>query len=162
MTNASIGEATDAYEAWLRSRICLVEEDLGKKHKVMAKGAFEFLRASYYRWVLQWPERCARSPRCGASGVRVDPPRTSCALSGLAAGGWRRQPGMPALPGPGLLAGRKNRARSEGDARVSPYLGWRRRGARPHASRAHGPTRGGRTRSAPAIQRQVAGPPAGA
>jgi hypothetical protein len=38
----------------------VVEEDLEEKHKLMAKGAFEFLRATYYRWTARWPERCAK------------------------------------------------------------------------------------------------------
>ena len=33
---------------------------LKKKHRKMADGAFPFLRATFYRWVEQWPEVCPR------------------------------------------------------------------------------------------------------
>ena len=39
-----------AYEKWLRSECDVVTEDLKKKHKRMRKSAFDFLRATYFRW----------------------------------------------------------------------------------------------------------------
>jgi len=45
-----IGAVTAAYEAWLRTQCAVVEKDLGRKHALMRKAAFPFLRATYYRW----------------------------------------------------------------------------------------------------------------
>jgi len=47
-----IVEATRAYEAWLARQLgdAIVRKDLRRKHAGMAKGPFEFLRATYYRW----------------------------------------------------------------------------------------------------------------
>ena len=53
-----IKKATQAYEAWLAERIPLVAADLGLKHQRMAEGAFPFLRATFYRWVQEWPRVC--------------------------------------------------------------------------------------------------------
>jgi len=49
-----IAAATVAYEAWLGSHLRLVPDDLAEKHRRMAKGPFQFLRATYYRWVERW------------------------------------------------------------------------------------------------------------
>src|SRR5262245_51089275 len=59
MTIGSIAEATESYENWLRRHVDVVDADLGKKHQLMAKGAFKFLRATYYRWTTLWPGNCA-------------------------------------------------------------------------------------------------------
>ena len=51
-------ESTKAYEAWMRKRTDVSDRLLEKKHRKMAKGAFPFLRATFYRWVEQWPVVC--------------------------------------------------------------------------------------------------------
>jgi uncharacterized protein (DUF2252 family) len=56
---AGIVQATQAYEAWMRKRIDVVEADLRTKHQAMAKAPFFFLRATFYRWVPLWQEVCA-------------------------------------------------------------------------------------------------------
>jgi hypothetical protein len=59
----SIAESTRAYEAWMRKRTDVSERLLKKKHKKMASGAFPFLRATFYRWVEQWPDVCPQLAR---------------------------------------------------------------------------------------------------
>src|SRR5437667_11312516 len=51
-------KATRRFEEWLRRRTAIVEPDLRTKHKHMAKAAFPFLRATFYRWMQVWPEAC--------------------------------------------------------------------------------------------------------
>ena len=48
----SIKASAKAYEAWLAAALGgdLVEADLDEKHDKMRKGAFPFLRATYWRW----------------------------------------------------------------------------------------------------------------
>jgi hypothetical protein len=46
-----IAAATQVYEAWLGRQIELVPDDLEKKHELMRKSPFVFLRATYYRWL---------------------------------------------------------------------------------------------------------------
>lgn len=53
-----IRKATALYEAWLGQHLRLIPEDLDEKHQKMAEGAFEFLRATYYRWAEVWPQVC--------------------------------------------------------------------------------------------------------
>ena len=55
----NIIEATKAYEAWLRQRIPLIDADLHLKHQRMAQSPFQFLRATFYRWVQLWPQVCS-------------------------------------------------------------------------------------------------------
>ena len=65
----NILQATKNYEAWLGGRIPLIPADIALKHQRMAESPFPFLRATFYRWVQQWPEICAsRLPprRCSA------------------------------------------------------------------------------------------------
>jgi hypothetical protein len=50
--------ATAAYEAWMRRRIAVVGRDLKHKHECMAESAFEFMRATFYRFVPLWQEAC--------------------------------------------------------------------------------------------------------
>jgi uncharacterized protein (DUF2252 family) len=57
-TLPSIIETTKAYEAWLRRETAVVEDDLRKKHRKMSADAFTFLRATFYRWLEQWPRVC--------------------------------------------------------------------------------------------------------
>jgi Uncharacterized protein conserved in bacteria (DUF2252) len=49
---ADIATSTADYEAWLRKELRgeVVEDDLEEKHKKMAADAFQFLRATYWRW----------------------------------------------------------------------------------------------------------------
>jgi hypothetical protein len=55
-----IKEATVKYEDWLDHQTSLVYMDLEVKHQKMSGNkAFKFLRATYYRWVQQWPELCS-------------------------------------------------------------------------------------------------------
>jgi hypothetical protein len=53
-----IREATRAYEQWLAGHVRLLRDDLRLKHVAMAKGAFPFLRATFYRWSQIWPRLC--------------------------------------------------------------------------------------------------------
>ncbi len=48
----NIIESVKKYEAWLREQLNddVFEEDLDEKHEKMADGAFQFLRATYWRW----------------------------------------------------------------------------------------------------------------
>lgn len=66
-----IGEATGAYEVWARRQIPFIERDLRLKHREMARAAFPFLRATFYRWIQIWREACpelADAPRLLAVG----------------------------------------------------------------------------------------------
>ena len=53
-----IFESTGVFEAWMRKRADISGRLLTKKHGKMSVGPFPFLRATFYRWVEQWPERC--------------------------------------------------------------------------------------------------------
>ena len=66
-----IQKATKKYEAWLAKNITIVPADLALKHTRMAADAFQFLRATFYRWMQVWPQVCpdlARAPRVLAVG----------------------------------------------------------------------------------------------
>jgi len=66
-----IVEATRRFEAWLRRRISVVEEDLDYKHEQMRADPFLFFRATYYRWAQLWRQNCpqlARAPEVYAVG----------------------------------------------------------------------------------------------
>jgi len=52
----AIVNSTEDFEAWMRKRTDVSDRLLEKKHRKMADGAFPFLRATFYRWVEQWPE----------------------------------------------------------------------------------------------------------
>jgi Uncharacterized protein conserved in bacteria (DUF2252) len=56
----SIFKSTGAFESWMRKRTNVSERLLKSKHRKMAAGAFPFLRATFYRWVEQWPAVCPR------------------------------------------------------------------------------------------------------
>ena len=56
----SIVKSTAAFEDWVRERTDVSEKLLTKKHRKMSDGAFPFLRATFYRWVEQWPAVCAK------------------------------------------------------------------------------------------------------
>jgi len=51
-----IRAATRNFEQWLKSQVTIVQGDLRHKHVVMGDNPFCFLRATYYRWVMQFPE----------------------------------------------------------------------------------------------------------
>ena len=53
-----IVKSTDAFETWMGERTDISEKQLRKKHRKMTEGAFLFLRATFYRWVEQWPAVC--------------------------------------------------------------------------------------------------------
>jgi hypothetical protein len=66
-----IQKATKKYEAWLAKNLTIVPADLALKHSRMAADPFQFLRATFYRWVQVWAEVCsdlARAPRVLAVG----------------------------------------------------------------------------------------------
>src|SRR5262249_42198182 len=46
------------YESWLADAIPLIKDDLKYKHKRMADDLFEFMRATFYRWMQLWPSYC--------------------------------------------------------------------------------------------------------
>lgn len=43
----NIVAATKAYEAWMRTRITVLDRDLALKHQRMRDGAFPFLRGTF-------------------------------------------------------------------------------------------------------------------
>ncbi len=55
-----IGPATEHYEQWLAKRIPVVSHDLRRKHILMKRNPFSFLRATFYRWVQTWSVLCAQ------------------------------------------------------------------------------------------------------
>jgi Uncharacterized protein conserved in bacteria (DUF2252) len=55
MMGTDVIEATAAYEAWLAQHVRVVEGDLERKHRLMRRDAFTFLRATYYRFVERFP-----------------------------------------------------------------------------------------------------------
>jgi hypothetical protein len=66
-----IKKATKKYETWLAKNITILPADLALKHTRMAEDMFQFLRATFYRWVQVWPQVCpdlARTPRVLAVG----------------------------------------------------------------------------------------------
>jgi hypothetical protein len=66
-----IAKATQNYEAWLGKRITLLPADLNRKHAAMSQDVFPFLRATFYRWMQLWTEKCAeenRAPKVLAVG----------------------------------------------------------------------------------------------
>ena len=64
-------DATRAYERWMSAELEVVPGDLALKHKLMAQGAFAFMRATFYRFVPVWHRVCAdlaSAPRLLAVG----------------------------------------------------------------------------------------------
>jgi len=67
----TIQEATRRFESWLRKQTPLDRSHLALKHKLMRKGAFPFLRATFYRWIQMLPAVCPEliaAPRVLAVG----------------------------------------------------------------------------------------------
>ena len=59
----TIHTATQQYERWLGQQIPLIRTDLSLKHTLMKHDAFAFLRATFYRWIQEWPLVCADEAR---------------------------------------------------------------------------------------------------
>ena len=57
----NIAKATRRYEKWLAQHTRLVKADLRFKHARMSESAFQFLRATYYRWLQTVPRACSGS-----------------------------------------------------------------------------------------------------
>jgi Uncharacterized protein conserved in bacteria (DUF2252) len=55
MSANGVVEATAAYEAWMSQHVRVVADDLERKHRLMRRDAFTFLRATYYRFVERFP-----------------------------------------------------------------------------------------------------------
>ena len=55
-------KSTRAFETWMKARTDVSGKLLEKKHSRMRDGAFPFLRATFYRWVEQWPELWKQLP----------------------------------------------------------------------------------------------------
>jgi uncharacterized protein (DUF2252 family) len=50
--------STRAYDRWLARTVPVLRSDLDRKHRLMAKDVFSFLRATFYRWSQLWPAEC--------------------------------------------------------------------------------------------------------
>ena len=67
----NIVKATKRYEQWLGKEIRLIQADIDRKHAAMAADSFSYLRATFYRWMQLWQERCPdcdRAPKVLAVG----------------------------------------------------------------------------------------------
>jgi Uncharacterized protein conserved in bacteria (DUF2252) len=63
--------ATADFEKWASRHVNLIRSDVDRKHDNMAKAAFPFFRATFYRWAQWWPIVCpdlARAPQVLAVG----------------------------------------------------------------------------------------------
>ena len=66
MFTMNIHQATRQYQAWMAGHVRVLKSDLAAKHGLMARDAFSFLRATFYRWMQLFPVLCqepARAPR---------------------------------------------------------------------------------------------------
>ena len=54
----NIIESTVFYESWLADQTDLQDKRLDRKHALMASGPFQFLRATFYRWLQRWRKEC--------------------------------------------------------------------------------------------------------
>lgn len=52
----NILQATKQYEQWLAKHITVVKTDLAHKHELMATSSFAFLRGTFYRWAMLFPQ----------------------------------------------------------------------------------------------------------
>jgi hypothetical protein len=59
----NIVQATQNYERWVSHHIHLLRADLELKHQCMRQDAFQFLRATFYRWTQLWPVVCPELSR---------------------------------------------------------------------------------------------------
>jgi uncharacterized protein (DUF2252 family) len=62
----NIFKATQEFEIWLAKRLPVVRQDLVLKHTLMAEAPFSFFRATFYRWLQQWPDLCGEAARAPA------------------------------------------------------------------------------------------------
>jgi uncharacterized protein (DUF2252 family) len=53
-----VQKSTRDYERWLARTVPVLRPDLDRKHRLMAKDVFSFLRATFYRWSQLWPGEC--------------------------------------------------------------------------------------------------------
>jgi hypothetical protein len=63
--------ATSGFEKWASRHVRLIRSDVNLKHRNMARAAFPFLRATFYRWAQWWPIVCpdlSRAPQVLAVG----------------------------------------------------------------------------------------------
>jgi hypothetical protein len=63
--------ATAEFERWAARHVNLIRSDVNLKHASMAKAAFSFFRATFYRWAQWWPLVCpelSRAPQVLAVG----------------------------------------------------------------------------------------------
>lgn len=63
--------ATAEFEKWASRHVKLIRSDVDFKHLNMAKAAFPFFRATFYRWAQWWPIACpelAQGPKVLAVG----------------------------------------------------------------------------------------------
>ncbi len=71
-----IVRATADFEKWASRHVRMVQSDVKLKHQNMARSAFPFFRATFYRWAQWWPLICphlARAPQVLAVGdLHVD------------------------------------------------------------------------------------------
>ena len=58
-----IRKSTSAYETWLAKHLTVLPADLKRKHQAMSEDVFQFLRATFYRWMQLWPEVCTQETR---------------------------------------------------------------------------------------------------
>jgi len=65
-----VGSTSD-FEKWASCHANLIPSDVKRKHRLMAKSAFPFFRATFYRWAQWWPIVCpelAHAPQVLAVG----------------------------------------------------------------------------------------------
>src|ERR1700693_531529 len=55
----NVFKATQEFERWLAKQLPIVRQDIALKHASMAQAVFPFFRATFYRWLQQWPEVCS-------------------------------------------------------------------------------------------------------
>jgi hypothetical protein len=58
-----IVRATADFEKWASRHVRMVQSDVQLKHRNMAKSAFPFFRATFYRWAQWWPLICPHLDR---------------------------------------------------------------------------------------------------
>jgi hypothetical protein len=66
MAIPDISQATRQYETWLAIHLRILKSDLRVKHRLMAQDPFSFLRATFYRWMQLFPERCPKANKAPA------------------------------------------------------------------------------------------------
>jgi hypothetical protein len=59
----NIQKSTQEYERWIAKYLKLIPGDLKLKHQAMASAIFPFFRATFYRWMQNWPEVCPEADK---------------------------------------------------------------------------------------------------